>query len=73
WLPVMSSTLVREEHFENRSSLRLPLQKLFDVSVSVCFCGSSVFSAVEIFGASGPTRDFTLREKSGCPSCHQRS
>ena len=27
------TTAVREEHFENRSSLRLPLQKLFDVFV----------------------------------------
>jgi len=27
----------------------------------------------EIFGESGPTYDFTLRERSGCLSCHERS
>ena len=26
-----------------------------------------LFSEMKIFGASDPTHDFTLREKSGCP------
>ena len=58
------TTAVRGKHFENCFPLRLSLQKLFKPFL----CFFRAFRAFRVQNlAKGPTRDLTLRERSGCP------